>query len=641
MNNNLKKSRIKNWTRLFVCLVIGLFLLSSQKIVMAQESIAGPSDEKELSAFFDGAMHTSMHENHVPGAVLVVVKDGEILFSRGYGYEDVDLQIPVDPETTLFRPGSVSKLFTWTAVMQLVEQGKLSLDEDVNAYLDFKIPNTFANPITLKNLMTHTPGFEDRGEGLFKLNSEDVMSLEEYLKTSLPERVFPPGEIGAYSNYGTALAGNIVERVSEMDFETYVQVNIFDPLGMQYATFQQPLPPTFEKNMSGGYNYVNGGYLKGDFEFVVGTPAGALSASGLDMAKFMIAHLQNGTYGGQRILKEETALQMHSPLYSPDARLDGMAYGFFYNVINGQKVLSHGGDTMLFHSYLGLLPDQNVGIFISTNAVNGYKVVSNVVNSFFDHYYPQDKQSLSSTKDFNRRATTYAGSYILSRSNFSTMEKLITRLNPITVQVNDENQVLFTYAGETDRFVETEPGLLVDSEDPANRMVLKEVRGKSHLFTGGPFVFIKGAWFDSLGLHALIFIGSTLLFLMTLISWSFSLVRGIKQKEKLKIPAVVGRFMAVLFGVGLLAFLVGFAGIFSNINPAYGVPNIYFNNPPALNGLLQIPKVLAVLSVVMLIFSVFAWVFKYWSKKARVYYHLLTLSALAVVWALMYWNLLF
>ncbi len=525
--------------------------------------------------------------------------------------------------------------------MQLVEQGKLSLDEDVNTYLDFKIPNTFANPITLKNLMTHTPGFEDRGEGLFKLKSEDVMSLEEYLKTSLPVRVFPPGEIGAYSNYGTALAGYIVERVSEMDFETYVQVNIFDPLGMQYATFQQPLPPTFEKNMSGGYNYVNGGYLKGDYEFVVGTPAGALSASGLDMAKFMIAHLQNGTYDGKRILKEETALQMHSPLYSPDARLDGMAYGFFYNVINGQKVLSHGGDTMLFHSYLGLLPEQNVGIFISTNAVNGYKVVSNVINSFFDHYYPQEQQSLTSTNDFDRRATTYAGSYILSRSNFSTMEKLITRLNPITVQVNDKNQVLFTYAGETDRFVETEPGLLVDIEDPANRMVLKEVRGKPHLFTGSPFVFIKGAWFDSLGLHALIFIGSTLLFLITLISWSFALIRGIKQKDKLKIPAVVGRFMAVLFGVGLLVFLVGFAGIFSNINPAYGVPSIYFDNLTSLNGMLQIPKVLAVLSVVMLIFSVFAWVFKYWSKKSRIYYHLLTLSALAVVWALMYWNLLF
>ncbi|NTW44764.1 MAG: serine hydrolase, partial [Anaerolineaceae bacterium] len=545
MNNYLKKYRIKNWTKIFACLIIGLFLLNSQHVVLAQESTTGPGDEEELSAFFDGAMDTSMHENHVPGAVLVVVKNGEILFSKGYGYADVDLKIPVDPETTLFRPGSVSKLFTWTAVMQLVEQGKLSLDEDINTYLDFKIPNTFPNPITLTNLMTHTPGFEDRGEGLFKLNSEEVMSLEDYLKTSLPVRVFPPGEIGAYSNYGTALAGYIVERVSKMDFETYVQINIFDPLGMKRATFQQPLSPAFEKNMSGGFNYVNGGYVKGDFEYVVGTPAGALSASGLDMAKFMIAHLQNGTYDGKRILKEETALQMHSQLYSPDARLDGMAYGFFYNVINDQKVLSHGGDTLLFHSYLGLLPDQNLGIFISTNAVNGNKVVSNVMNSFFDHYYPQKEQALTSVSDFDQRASTYAGSYILSRSNFSTMEKLITRLNPIMVLVNDENQVLFSYAGETDRFVETEPGLLVDSEDPANRMVLKEVRGKSHLFTGSPFVFIKSAWFDSLGLHALIFIGSSLLFLITLIVWSFSLIQGIKQKEKLKLPAIIGRFMAV------------------------------------------------------------------------------------------------
>ena len=170
---------------------------------------------------------------------------------------------------------------------------------------------------------------------------------------------------------------------------------------------------------------------------------------------------------------------MHSPLYSPDARLDGMAYGFFYNVINGQEVLSHGGDTMLFHSYLGILPDQNIGIFISTNAVNGNKVVSSVMNAFYDHYYPQDQPALSPASDFNSRIPTYAGSYILSRSNFSTMEKLITRLNPITVSVNAENQVLFTYAGETDRFVETEPGLLVDTEDPANRMVLKKCAGRA------------------------------------------------------------------------------------------------------------------------------------------------------------------
>jgi len=635
------KPNLKKCLHGFIFVVIGAILLTSFTSASAQVNVGGPTDPQEMEAFFDGAITTSMAENHVPGAVVVVVKDGQVFFTKGYGFANVDSKIKVDPETTLFRPGSVSKLFTWTAVMQLVEQGKLSLDEDINTYLDFKIPNTFPEPITLKNLMTHTPGFEDRGEGLFKLDVEDMTSLENYLKNDIPARVFPPGEIGAYSNYGTALAGYIVQRVSGMDFNQYVQENIFDPLGMVNATFQQPLPASLAQNMAGGYNYLNGDFVAGSFELVVGSPAGALSASGLDMARFMIAHLQNGVYEGNRILKEETALQMHSPLYSPNARLDGMAHGFFYNVINGQKVISHGGDTILFHSYLGLLPEENLGIFISTNGVVGNKLVSSVGEAFFDHYYPVDEPQLYPAIDFVDRKGIYAGSYLLSRSNFTTIEKLITRLNPITASVISDNQIALTYGGETDVYVETEPGLLVDKFDSSNRIVLKQNDGKVYLVTSAPFVFIKAVWFDSLGLHALILIGGTLIFLLTIVAWFNSFIKGLKTHESRKLAGRVGRFFAALFGISLFVFLIGFVSIFAYINPAFGVPNIYFSNPPVLNSLMQLPKVLAVLAMVMVIFCVLAWIYKYWSKKARIYYHLLTVVALAVVWSMIYWNMLF
>ena len=352
------------------------------------ENPAGPTDPIELEAFMDGLMASKMTDNHVPGAVVVVVKDGEVLLSKGYGYADLETRTPVDPQTTLFRPGSVSKLFVWTSVMQLVEQGKLSLDADVNEYLDFSIPATYPEPITLKTLLTHTPGFEDIGEDLFKLKPEDVGTLEAYLKNHIPARVFPPGEVGAYSNYGTALAGYIVERVSGMPFYEYVEKNIFAPLGMTHATFRQPLPENIAADMSSGYNYVNGGYVKGGFEYVVAYPAGSSSVSGLDMAKFMIAHLQNGRYGDAQILKEETAIQMHSQLYTPDPRMAGMAHGFFENFINGQRVISHGGDTLLFHSGLFLIPDQNLGIFISTNATGGAGVGDAVALAFADRYFP-------------------------------------------------------------------------------------------------------------------------------------------------------------------------------------------------------------------------------------------------------------
>ncbi|MGE5776114.1 MAG: serine hydrolase domain-containing protein, partial [Chloroflexota bacterium] len=238
---------------LLAFLLLPAIVLSGVTPVIAAGN--GPNDPMELEAFMDGVMAAKMSENHIPGAVVVVVKDGEVLLSKGYGYADLETRTPVDPEKTLFRPGSVSKLFVWTSVMQLVEQGKLDLNADVNDYLDFTIPDTYPEPITLKTLMTHTPGFEDKGEDLFVIKPENVISLEAYLKKNIPARVFAPGTIGAYSNYGTALASYIVERVSEMPFYEYVETNIFSPLEMTHATFRQPLPTDLAEDMSSGYNY--------------------------------------------------------------------------------------------------------------------------------------------------------------------------------------------------------------------------------------------------------------------------------------------------------------------------------------------------------------------------------------------------
>ena len=307
-----------------IILIIGI-LLSSTTPVSAQSVKNGPNDPIEVSSFIDGVMATSMRNNHVPGAVVVVVKEGEVFFAKGYGYADLENKIPVDPATTLFRPGSVSKLFTWTAIMQLVEEGKLDLDKDVNTYLDFEIPDTFSEPITLRNILTHTAGFEDIGNGLFKIDETLVSSLETYVKEYQPARVFPPGTTGAYSNYGSALSGYIVERITGMAFEDYIAENILRPLGMNHSTFEQPLPPSLIDDMAEGYNHVNAEYIKASFEFVVGNPAGALSATGLDMANFMIAHLQDGRFKNTQILSPETTQQMHSPLYRPDPQLDGMA----------------------------------------------------------------------------------------------------------------------------------------------------------------------------------------------------------------------------------------------------------------------------------------------------------------------------
>ena len=200
---------------------------------------------------------------------------------------------PVKPDATLFRPGSISKLFTWTAVMQLSEQGKLDLDRDVNEYLDFKIPEAFGKPITLKNILTHTPGFEEQIKDLF--GGEKSPNLGEYVRDHIPNRIYPPGTVPAYSNYGTALAGYIVERVSGQTFEDYVSEHIFKPLGMNSSSFAQPLPADLAPNMSNGY--LLGSDKPKPFEVVGPYPAGSLSSTAADMSKFMLAHLQLGKLG--------------------------------------------------------------------------------------------------------------------------------------------------------------------------------------------------------------------------------------------------------------------------------------------------------------------------------------------------------
>src|SRR5690625_17783 len=246
---------------------------------------AQTNDLDQVVNNIDDIMKEKVSDEHIPNAVVTIVHKGEVIFQEGYGFSDLKAEATVDPETSLFRIGSTSKLFTWTAVMQLVEQGDLDLDTDINEYLDFEIPaqiykskDAAPEPITLRNLLTHTPGFEDYSDNIFTLIEDEHLSLEDYVKELLPERVFPAGEIIAYSNYGTALAGYIVEQVSGQDFSEYIEQFIYSPLEMNHSSFHQPLPEGLRQDMITPYRYVDGEFKKGQFEYMPG-PAGAMSSS--------------------------------------------------------------------------------------------------------------------------------------------------------------------------------------------------------------------------------------------------------------------------------------------------------------------------------------------------------------------------
>src|SRR5690348_2764459 len=380
----------------------------------------------DIATFFDGMLPYMLARGDIAGGAIVVVKDGGVLFAHGYGYADLKTRTPVSPDTTLFRIGSVSKLFTWTAVMQLVEQHKLDLDRDIDGYLDFRIPPRFGKPITLRDLMTHTAGFEDTTQDLLPATPAGV-NLGRYLKAHIPARIFPPGKIVAYSNYSAGLAGYIVERVAGEPLDKYIQQHILAPLGMHHSTFTQPLPPELAPLLAKGYVAASDGKPK-PFELVNPAPAGAMTASPLDMANFMIAQLQNGHFGDARILQAQTAELMHSPQYRAAPGLNGFDLGFYQENRNGQRIIGHGGDTIVFHSDLHLLLDADVGIFMSFNsagkngAVNGVRGA--IFRAFLDRYFPCRAPSPPTLASAKTDAARVAGAYESSRRNQSALRCL-------------------------------------------------------------------------------------------------------------------------------------------------------------------------------------------------------------------------
>jgi CubicO group peptidase (beta-lactamase class C family) len=428
--------------------LIIFFLIAATASVRAQAtSTTSPAphalEAADIEAFLDGLVPLQIETNDIAGATIVIVKDGEVLFAKGYGFSDMKTRAPVTPDT-MFRIGSVTKLFTWTAVMQLVEQGDLDLDADINTYLDFKIPATFGKPITLRNLMTHRPGFEDTIKNLGAQNS-GIPDLGKYVRNNVPAQIYPPGTMPSYSNYGTALAGYIVERVSGKPFETYVEDHIYKPLGMTHSSLRQPLPKELQPLMSKGYNLASGDEVA--FEIVGGYPAGSQSSSALDMAKFMLAHLGRGATGQAHILKPETADLMHNTVTTLDPQANGIALGFYEESRNGMRIIGHGGDTVAFHSDLHLISGQNLGFFVSYNSTGRGDTAprSALWRKFVDRYFPFTPPP--APKDVKTSAAEVAGTYVTSRRNETSIIRAATDLSQFTVTALDDGNI------EIDRFI--------------------------------------------------------------------------------------------------------------------------------------------------------------------------------------------
>jgi len=479
----------------------------------------------DADAWLDGFFPYAIQRGDIAGAVVVIVKDGQVVTQRGYGFADAAARKPVDPDTTMFRPGSVSKLFTWTAVMQLVEQGKIDLDADVNTYLDFKIPPRDGKPITMRNLMTHTPGFEEAVRGLIASGTK-ASPLDVVLKRWTPTRIFDAGTTPAYSNYATALGGYIVQRVSGVPFDDYVERNIFGRLGMTHSSFRQPLPANLQPLMSKGYQLGSGKPMP--YEIIEAAPAGSLAATGSDLGRFMIAHLAKGG----PLLSPQTAEMMHTTYLDILPPLNRMALGFYEQNQNGHRVIMHGGDTRLFHSALWLFIDDNVGMFVSLNSTGKDGVTgalrSTLLSEFADRYFPAPapKDGRVDAKTAAEHARMMTGNYIVSRRAQTSFLFAGALLGQMTVSLNPDGTLLIagnrTIGGAPRKWVEIAP-FVWREVGGKQRMAAKVVDGKVQRFSfdaGSPIsLFERVPWYaDKSWLNPLAWIAFAIL-LITALSW--------------------------------------------------------------------------------------------------------------------------
>ncbi|MBY3622915.1 beta-lactamase family protein [Acinetobacter sp. CUI P1] len=599
---------------------------------------ANLDDSASLTTFVDSIMEKDMNRLQIPGAVISIVKDDKIILAKGYGSSNLEKAAPVDPTTSMFRIASTTKLFTWTAVMQLVEQGKIDLDTDINTYLkSVKIPATYPEPITMRHLMTHTAGFEEGGVG-YQITTDPAKlpgSISETLNKHMLARVRPPGQISSYSNYGATLAGLIVEEVSGVPYNDYIKKYIFDPLDMKYSTVVEPLPESFMPNKVVGYNSENGSFIPGIPTFEGGfRPAGSGTVSAVDMAHFMIAHLQNGEYGDQQILRPETAELMHSTAFQFDKRLPGVDLGFAEKQINGLTLITHGGSDPMFNTGLYLVPAEHVGIFVSYNGGEGGDSAADLIQAFFNRYYPAPDASQPEFIASDESIQKFAGAYQFTRRNISDIDKFFNFFAQLNVSVED-NKLSLGSGSEQQLYREVGPNMFQLEGGTEQIAFRTNESGKvTHMILGmvpdmplerTPLLDQNKFWLIVLGFSGLIFITA----LLGLI-FSRRKIKAMTPPEKWAI-----RLSAGTAGWALLSFVTIFMVVMS-----MDMMQKFSGISLSLSLSLVMPIILVGLTLALLISAILVWKNKYWTAFKRVHYTLVAISAVAMTLFFYYWNLL-
>ncbi len=585
-----------------------------------------------LAGVIDPLMAAWIGKRKGPGAVVVVVNRDGLVFAEGYGFSDIDARKPFTADSTLVRPGSISKLFTGVAVMQLVDSGRLDLDRDVNGYIDFNIPAPEGGiPVTLRRLLTHRAGFEEHFKGLFTRDREPE-PLGRWLARNLPQRLFPEGDIEAYSNYGFALAGYIVERVSGEPYASYIQRHILDPLGMSHSTFRQPLPDDLAPLMAKTYRPWPLPQLT-FFQAII-APAGALSATGTDMGRFMRALINGGTLDGVRILPKARLDEMMAPTKATPAGYLGL--GFFGTNVAGHDSIGHDGDTTTFFSSLKIFPEQGVGVFVSRSGTGEIQAASQIP----DPATAIAKRFLPRVPDAAARGATFpsdpgvAGIYHSSRraeSSFIKFNDLVTeRVVKIDGAGNARSYSAIWPLGDGRMLKRVERNLYETPEGGRNAFV--DDSGSESYWAVPALRLQRVPWSLDARWIAPALLASTVVILLTLLAWPVAaLWRYWRKKRWSQNSGDLRKFLAVR-----LVLLVDAAAIAGAVALfIIGSTDLTMLND-ALDPLLVVLYALAWLGVFGAILALWA-ATRFWrngsgSRWSRIHHSLIAASCVMIAW---------
>jgi CubicO group peptidase (beta-lactamase class C family) len=597
-------------------------------------------DAEELEPFLDEFFAREMERLQIPGATFSLVEGQELVFSKGYGFANLEKETVVDPAQTLFRVASLSKLFTATAAMQLYEQGCLDLDEDVNTYLDdFQLAKTFAAPVTMAHLLTHTGGFDDRSVSLAFRREEDVPSLETYLARNMPPRVRPPGEVISYSNHGSGLAGLVVEKISGQPFVDYVHENILEPLEMDRSSFL--LPSHLAPDLATGYSLSGGVNRPRSFDFLYNiAPAASLNATAEDMANFMVAHLQGGQFGGERILEEDTLAKMHQQQFAHHNDLEGVTYGFFERFRHDRRFLIHTGLWGGFASLLFLYPEGELGFFVSLNSGAGREVHRNLLEEFVNQFLPAEdcEAALALSQNFASQVHACIGQYRPVRYSRHTLEKIAVLNTQCSTTDLGDGAIALEFSPQSGQealeWTEASPFFFRSADGQESLAFRQEPQGEvTHLFLG-TVAMERLAWFENAALHRALGIAFLALFSSAWLGWPLYCLYYRRRSQRGKgpwlfgWPAAVAAFLNTFFLVSFYYYITAWPDPF-----IYGVPL-------GIMALLLLPLLAGTLTLSSLWILGRTWRKGQGSLGARLHYSLVVLSLVLFLPFLHYWNLL-